>query len=61
MCITACLAPWSASKLRWNEFFARLHQNLHTHIFGNATFLDEPAAKVELDLAGRRKTDFDFL
>ena len=44
-----------------DEILAALAQDLNRDIIRNPVLLNEAAAKIKLDLRGRRKTDFDFL
>lgn len=44
-----------------DEVLAALAEDLDRDIGGNALFLDEAAAEIELDLRGRWEADFDLL
>lgn len=48
-------------KAAGDQLFTALAENLNGDAVGDAIFLDKTAAKIEFDLGGGRKTDFDFL
>ncbi len=44
-----------------DQILAALAEDLQAHIIRHEPVLDEPAAKIELDLRSRRESDFDLL
>ncbi len=44
-----------------DQVLAALAQDLERDALGDAVFLDQTAAEIELDLRGRREADLDFL